>query len=80
MKTLSGPRKRGALGQIKKPPVEATAWCYTGTRYEKSTETDILISTSGRTQTSASPGPSRTLAGRWRFTRMENVSPRILSR
>ena len=24
--------KRGAGGGIKKPPVEATAWCYTGTR------------------------------------------------
>ena len=24
--------KRGAGGQIKKPPVDATAWCYTGTR------------------------------------------------
>ena len=24
--------KRNSLGQIKKPPVEATAWCYTGTR------------------------------------------------
>ena len=31
---ILGPqRKRGASGQIKKPPVEATAWCYTGTRY-----------------------------------------------
>ena len=31
---IQGPqRKRGASGQIKKPPVEATAWCYTGTRY-----------------------------------------------
>jgi len=24
--------KRGSQGQIKKPPVDATAWCYTGTR------------------------------------------------
>jgi len=30
--TLSPQRKRNSLGQIKKPPVEATAWCYTGTR------------------------------------------------
>jgi len=30
--SLSPQRKRGAPGQIKKPPVEATAWCYTGTR------------------------------------------------
>ena len=24
--------KRSSLGHIKKPPVDATAWCYTGTR------------------------------------------------
>jgi len=31
---ISSPRgpKRSSLGQIKKPPVEATAWCYTGTK------------------------------------------------
>lgn len=32
--SISTPRapKRGSGGQIKKPPVEATAWCYTGSR------------------------------------------------
>jgi len=32
--SISSPRgpKRRVIGQIKKPPVEATAWCYTGSR------------------------------------------------
>jgi len=31
---ISSPRgpKRASTGQIKKPPVDATAWCYTGTK------------------------------------------------
>lgn len=30
--TMTSPKKRTNMGQIKKPPVEATAWCYTGTK------------------------------------------------
>lgn len=54
---ILGPqRKRGASGQIKKPPVEATAWCYTGTRYGwiKRVQTPIQFTICSREDTNFS--------------------------